>query len=451
MAEEETWSTDDAPKSGLVRVVEPQDGKKDISGEDTSIIETSQLQPTEAFDIFASKTFEKRLGSDVSRSTIGNVDQFGNQRSNVETPFARFFRLKAEIAELEADLDALTFNSSSSSSSSSSCKTQDDDTVNIVPKNADQSIDDRPNEMLKQMRTELTTMRARLARAGDSPAMKPLITDPIRQSAGLVMGAESQQTEVTSHELLKLVSSLRERANEGSSDSSLTAPSTGEVPRNTNATYEIYCGAMTGSESELAGQVDRLQTLEQRVRKMEQAVGNSRVTSNSSRSSDALGCQIRDQNIRQALLRIENRVDRLDPEAVAAARKELRPLQAQLSRILADQKRHGSVTDPDQNDSSAIQQLFRRTQIIDDFGLALPELVSRLRSLHALHEQSILWVNRLAAAEGAQARIEDALMSDRETMEILKDSLARNMDKFKTNIESIEERFARIAPASGEN
>ena len=224
MAEEETWSTDDAPKSGLVRVVEPQDGKKDISGEDTSIIETSQLQPTEAFDIFASKTFEKRLGSDVSRSTIGNVDQFGNQRSNVETPFARFFRLKAEIAELEADLDALTFNSSSSSSSSS-CKTQDDDTVNIVPKNADQSIDDRPNEMLKQMRTELTTMRARLARAGDSPAMKPLITDPIRQSAGLVMGAESQQTEVTSHELLKLVSSLRERANEGSSDSSLTAPS----------------------------------------------------------------------------------------------------------------------------------------------------------------------------------------------------------------------------------
>ena len=83
-------------------------------------------------------------------------------------------------------------------------------------------------------------------------------------------------------------------------------------------------------------------------------------------------------------------------------------------------------------------------QVIDDAGPALPELLSRLRSLHALHEQSVLWVNRLTAVESEQASIADALKSDREALNLLEASLAQNMAQFSANIGVMERRISAL-------
>lgn len=89
--------------------------------------------------------------------------------------------------------------------------------------------------------------------------------------------------------------------------------------------------------------------------------------------------------------------------------------------------------------------------MIDEAGPILPEVMSRLRSLHDLHEQSILWINRLAAVENGQASIEDALKSDREVMELLTESLGKNMVQFTANIDAIEKRVALLLESeSGE-
>ena len=429
----ETFSSpDEAPMTGLVSVdvVEaPPLGlgrEEDASYSEGSVLQTGQLRAADAFEVFAGKTYETRVGSEVSVSTVAGGAAGTARVRGGEDPLARYFRLKAEIDELETDVEALVPSSGSH-----------------VPTGQPNV---RPNEIWKQMRLELQAMRARLARVGDSAVIKPLRAEAVHDGTP----PPEASTSVTSDALLKVVASLQRYPTELEAMTKSSENIAAESP--VSATYELYC-APRGSDGdegadEASARVAKIQMLEGRVKNLERAIGSYRgvlawsprpshdgaVVINGASSASAArnstgpaGIAAGKLNIRQSLEHLEARMDHLDPAAVAEARKELRPLQAQLTKILAEQKKReapgdGAASVPD---SAAVQELFRRTQVcvnalhfsvyssasmlnrailvilqvIDDAGPALPELLSRLRSLHALHEQSVLWVNRLTAVE----------------------------------------------------
>ena len=73
----ETFSSpDEAPMTGLVSVdvVEaPPLGlgrEEDASYSEGSVLQTGQLRAADAFEVFAGKTYETRVGSEVSVSTV---------------------------------------------------------------------------------------------------------------------------------------------------------------------------------------------------------------------------------------------------------------------------------------------------------------------------------------------------------------------------------------------
>ena len=299
-----------------------------------SALQTSQLRAADAFEVFAGKTYESRVGADVSVSTVapGGGAPSARRRAH-EDPVDRYFRLKAEIDELETDLQALS-------------PSPDGD--------APQPANVRPNEIWKQMRLELQAMRSRLARVSDSAAIQPLRAQPAKHGAPEPFVTPT----VSSDELLRLVSNLRRRADGGVSPSVLET-STMERPgaslgdsSGTGVTYELYCDPRGRGGDGTCARAERLQMLEGRINRLERSIGSHRNVA-------------AQPNIREALTCLESRIDRLDPAAVAAARKELRPLQAQLSKIIVDQKKQeaAATSAAPLSDSSAVQELFRRTQV----------------------------------------------------------------------------------------
>ena len=93
--EREVFASDDPPPAfGLVSVHGDDPPPRPSELEDGSVVISPELTPAQAFEVFAGKSYQSNCTN-------------GRRIPSQEDPIARYFRLRAEVDELEADVSAL--------------------------------------------------------------------------------------------------------------------------------------------------------------------------------------------------------------------------------------------------------------------------------------------------------------------------------------------------------
>jgi hypothetical protein len=205
-AESEVFaSSDDEAPFGVINV-RGEVPLSPVLPEDGSAVITEHVTPSQAFEVFAGRVFQSQpfastshirgktgisgIGSDGGSNLVG----FGPYAASSEMPplappgnvvgpkdpVSRYFRLKAELEDFEADLDYLVIGGGGGGNSG---------TGGGVTGEVDSAPAAGASEVLKHMRQEVGQMRARLASAAAVGPLRSLLDDEEAGGGGVVGGS----------------------------------------------------------------------------------------------------------------------------------------------------------------------------------------------------------------------------------------------------------------------
>lgn len=327
------------------------------------------------------------------------------------------------------------------------------------------------------MRRELGVVKSRLHAAGASPHLSPLLAMCNSEGAAADVPSPAQLAASGGDRgaLFDAIARLQRPPGTSAGTAGGGDPAAAAAGEASMATFELYLNpggdgeaGSTGAAAGAAGRAGRLAAVERRVLALERALGQPtsgspagpRTEAASGGGSDGPTSSPSSPSLASLLASLESRVGRLEPDTVARARKELQPLQAALAQVAADSRLatqqgkaarpgaaatsgSGSGDAPEHED--AVAALFRRTQVVDDFGAQLPHLVARLRSLASVHALAVGAANRLGTLEAGQAALGASLSADREALKRLEASLAGSLAATATSVANVDERLAALA------
>jgi len=291
--DEEVYATpdDDVVSHGIVRQRGEQPSKPPTVPEAT--LDNSSVQPQHAFEVFAGKVYQttrsdKRIssglggtGSSTGSSVLvaNGVGGRGSVAKGVKAstdPVSRYFRLRAELEDLETDLAVLNHESNDGFSP---------------------SANNASSDVLVALRNELLGVRQRLNQAGSAPALRTLVGgNSAADELGLLKSSGSSNgggdgSGGASAALLAAVENLKVAAQEAGIDGSKEERG-GKSTNATGATFELYVnppgsnddnGDNEGDSSGLSSsrnkgapatsRAARVAALEERMARVEGAVG----------------------------------------------------------------------------------------------------------------------------------------------------------------------------------
>ena len=301
---EEVFATpdDDAMSHGLVRQRGAQPSKPPPVPE--ASLDDSSVQPQHAFEVFAGKVYQTHRSDKRSNSTVsGSSSGYGSSflvasgvggRSSVTKgikastdPVSRYFRLRAELEDLETDLAVLNNSNDGSASNKNEPAVGAD--------GASSRGEGRSRDVLVALRNELVAVRHRLNQAGAAPALRTLVGGNNAANELSLPQANSGEdgSGGASAALLAAVENLKLAAQEAgiSKSNEGTGGSGTEVGGNssssgsaTGATFELYVNPSSANDKSSALSEDskgapatcraaRVAALEERMARVESAVG----------------------------------------------------------------------------------------------------------------------------------------------------------------------------------
>lgn len=206
--------------------------------------------------------------------------------------------------------------------------------------------------------------------------------------------------------------------------------------------YELYKECGGGGGKNIKAVAESEMALEERLRKLELAVGSSFP------SSTMIGSSISSNDVNKSILqRIEEaeqlvrevdssaidklaaraKVVRADLEAAARAKSKL----STLSRSVGGSKEHQQQQ---KEDFKTIAELHTKMHELDGISSHLPALTSRLLELSTLHANAADFASRLEAAESALSRSESTLTSVERALTIMEGQWDENMKVVEKNV-----------------
>ena len=342
-----------------------------------AVIEEESSDPRAAFEAF----------SDAGTGWMGFSDSRTASSSSAnawEDPRRRLIRLKSEVDRLEATL-------SDEKKSDAEGPNGDDD--------------------LHAMSLEL---QSRLNNLGIADASS---------LATMLRGRQEDLTGLIAKDLAKFgkESSLAEDLKPGQSEED-----SGKI------VYELYRANPSSLAAPSIKTVPQEVLLEERLRKLELAMGSSNNTEGGKSILERIEEAERyakEVDMKQLdKLAAKAKVVRADLEAAARAKAKLAA------------KPHGATS---KEDARAIAAL--HSQLIDLEGVSahLPALTSRLVELSALHENAADFASRLTAAESALDRNEGALASVEQSLSSMERGWQQNMAQVGKNVQKLDELLAK--------
>jgi len=313
-----------------------------------------------------------------------NEYEHGIQK-DVETPKQKFQRLQLEIRELAEDLDKVEKGVSSVDDKG------DSGSVNLV----------KQVEYLQQQLTDLHVDKI------VGPDCQFIPGDP--QSAL----QKRLLTELDAYQ--NNVALPKDGADKGSKDS---------------VTYELYYKPEQAKFSNNA----RLADVEQRIERLEAAIGNNAVDKLS-----PLTAETNNKSILNAVALLSSKLKLLDAAQIDQVEARMHNLSTKLTQ-LNEKKENVENTEK----SSKIAELYELTKKWDSVVDTLPNICDRLVSLQDLHEQAIHFSQALTHLDTAQQQIAAHLKAHDDMAKQTEGTLKGNMDIIKTNIESIEKRLTAL-------
>ncbi len=199
------------------------------------------------------------------------------------------------------------------------------------------------------------------------------------------------------------------------SDSQATFTDTGVV-------YELYGNATNPTT-----------TLEDRLLRLEKALGSQSNTTTASSSSKTL---------LQRLEEMESIVKTVDASTLEQTTNKAKVIRADLEA--ASKARNKLTATYKKEDSKMIQQL--HTQLVELEGLSdyLPALVERLQQLASLHVQAGTFASRLEALETSANQLANSVAQVEGTMEQLATNLTQNLTTMEGNLKVLDERLMKL-------
>lgn len=200
--------------------------------------------------------------------------------------------------------------------------------------------------------------------------------------------------------------------------------------------YELYRANNLAPDA--AKSVPREVALEERLRRLERAVGSSAAAAGEQQSilervdaAERLAREVDAKTVEK--LAAKAKVARADLEAAARARAKLA-------------SKSGGAASGGKEDAKTIAALHAQMVELEGISAHLPALTVRLAELADLHATAADFATRLDAAEAVAARSEGALTSVEEALKAMEAGWKGNLEAVERNVKKLDELLAKQSP-----
>lgn len=384
--------------------------------------ESSEVEPIKAFEVFAGNVYQSRSLL-PPHHVFPSKHDLDDSQSESSLPTERYFRLRNELEVLERD-------------------------VKLFSQSNDDITQERPNEVWVAMTTEVQRMQQQLGSLAHDSPLKMLLMSSQKGSSTLSALREKNLRD----ELSSMIDDLNMKIRL----SHTAEPNQSEHP---SETYELYCNGrslLKQSDAAMVRETERVGALERRITCLEKLLGHQ-----ATGEFDTTWENILDDGVKGATSLVdkvdclEQRVALLDQPRVEGCVGALKLLRKELAGFTSERPRDLSGDVIGDDVVMKVNNLYRRTMIIDECGLGshgdLSSLVARLETLQSVHEQAVHWVNRLTQMEQHQTLTEERCQRDEEILQKLEHSLISNMQTLKSNIAAVDERIRHVSGTDSSN
>lgn len=337
-------------------------------------------EPERVFEVFAGKRFISDHASRRAPELVGAVP---------ESPFERFNRLQAEVADLLNDLAP--------------------DTSNDGEADDQKEFGNAHSDAYNQLVSGVRQMSAALGTLGGDGL------------GALLSNEEAAAGERETAQALNRarVEALRER---------LQAREDDVVEGKEKASVVSFDLMYAGREAAGSSEGERQGALEARVRALETILGDERHG---------------ERPLMQVVEALEKHVALLDEAKLTHLTQKAKVLNAELenSSRLRQRRRAAVAASGEDNASgrpstSEVSELVQKLDQCEAVAKSLPGIVDRLQTAQEIHQHNANMHMRLEEIDRVQAELEEAARLDHELLETLQASLAENMERMQAHLEA---------------
>ena len=393
-------------------------------GGQDAIIETQSADPRAAFNVFHDNNIDLSTGPNSlyhrSRPTINDVPSPTMTSAVVwEDPRRRLFRLRAEIESLERA---------------------------FATEKEEENAIDKSNSTDEAAAVTASELKSRI---------DALL--PGEDFVSMLRGRQEALSSVIARDMDRLAAGNHDNVGvEGVEDTGSTQGGGDNDIEVGKIVYELYreCGASSktnkGATPTSSSNTPQEMALEERLRKLELAVGSSFPSSSMTGSSSSSSSNNSvNKSILQRVEEAEQLVREVDSTAIDKLAARAKVVRADLeaaarakSKLATSSRSVGGGSKEQQQqqkeDFKTIAELHTKMHELDGISSHLPALTSRLLELSTLHANAADFASRLEAAESALGRSESTLSSVERALTTMEGKWDENMKVVEKNVVKLD-------------
>lgn len=180
-------------------------------------------------------------------------------------------------------------------------------------------------------------------------------------------------------------------------------------------------------------QASRVAELEQRLKKLEALIGTT------DENMARLGSTLQNQSISAAVQNLESRISLLDPALVESAEARLTGLASKMDMVT---EKVNNQSDPEKD--SKVTELFELAKKTESISSVLPQTISRLTGLEALHREASDFAASLSKLEAFQLKLANNMEGNQKLLQSVEKGFADNIETIKKNMAGLDQRLAAL-------
>ncbi|MGK3738413.1 MAG: hypothetical protein ACI90V_005260 [Bacillariaceae sp.] len=345
-----------------------------------SVLNSDQISPQAAFEIFQGKIYSASIPTSSSNNTNSNAAASSSGAGGDESsPLERLARLQQEVTALEAELKM--------------------------------------------------TAAADSGRAFDEQVVQ-LATDLKNRLVATSSAHVTEQDDLTRliHEQLQNI-----QKKDATASAAAAADGVASLPQ-TGLVYELYGNATNPTTT----MEERLLNLERLLGNSQQ----QNASSSSSSSSQTNSTSTNHKSLLHRLEEMETLVATVDSTTLEKTATKAKVIRADLEA--ASKARNKLTATYKKEDSKMIQQLYQQMVDLEGLGSYLPSLVERLQQLSHLHRQASTFGTRLQELERGTTQVEATVVQLEDGMTTLQTTIVQNIAAMENNLQELDKKLSGL-------
>jgi len=209
----------------------------------------------------------------------------------------------------------------------------------------------------------------------------------------------------------------------------LGQPAKAKLAGSDDVIYEL----MMKPDSSKLEEREKLALFEGRLDALEKALGPN------PEKMSVLSIETNTKNVTAAISVINGRLSLLEPVHLDHVEGRLAALLQKLNQV---SEKKAAIEESEKNNK--IAELFEMVSANQAIASALPEVVDRLDSLQALHEQAMQFSKTMVQLDTLQQKLESNLSNNQKILQETKAKFADNLSTIQQNFDNMDQRLAKL-------